>query len=232
MRFAVKIAAMPAPVVCVIVLLAALTACDSKPMTPDPGGGNGGPTPPGPIATTGTITGSVTTSAGAGVGDARIFLGSTASATTAASGEYRLADVPPGTHSLTLAPPRLFRVAAGEAATKQVAVTAGQASTVNWSVTAAPPPGPIIVIWVVDLEATRFNPSDITIARGNDVLWINRQPIFHTISPDDRNQPGAWRTQNIAARTNESFSHTFDTAGTFHYSCTVHPGMTGVVRVR
>jgi plastocyanin len=29
----------------------------------------------------------------------------------------------------------------------------------------------------------------------------------------------------------ESFSHTFPVAGNFPYECTVHPGMTGVVRV-
>lgn len=222
---------MSARVVCVIAWFAAVAACDSKTNREPGGGGNGGPTPPGPVATTGTISGRVTAT-GVGVSDARILLGQATFATTAASGQYTFAEVPPGTHSITLVTPRQFALTPGEVSVKSTTVTVGQTSTVNWTLMAAPPPGPITVVWVVDLEATQFMPSDLTISRGHGVLWVNKRPIFHTISPDDRNQPGAWRTQNIAARVGESFSHNFNTPGTFHYSCTIHLGMTGVVRVR
>lgn len=213
-----------------------LSACMSKPMNPGGGGNNnggtggtgGGPTDPGPVATTGTISGTVT-SANAGVDGARIDLGTTASATTGPSGQYTLADIVPGTHNVTLAQPRLFALGPGETSTKSTTVTTGQTSTVNWTLVQAPREP---LTWVVELDPARFRPRDVTITRGDEVTWVNAQPVFHTISPDDRRQPGAWRTENMPARKGAAFSHTFDTDGTFNYSCTVHIGMTGVVRVR
>jgi plastocyanin len=217
----------------IVCMLLALSGCKSRPMPPAGGGNNnvgGGPTTPDPIATTGTISGAVT-SRNVGVSGAIVSLGSASSVTTGISGEYSFPDVAPGTRTVTLAPPRLFTLASGETATKSTTVTAGQTSTINWALTQGPV-GPQPVTFVVFLDASAFRPRDVTIARGDTVLWSNAQPIFHTISPDDRNQPGAWRTENMPARTGASFSHVFDTEGTFNYSCTVHIGMTGVVRVR
>jgi plastocyanin len=211
----------------------ALTACMDKPV--NPGGGNnpppsGGPNTPDPIATTGTISGSVST-AGSGIGlnGARVLLDTTASATTDTSGHYRFTDVAAGTHTVTFVPPQFLALAPGEISSKPTTVTAGQTSVVNWTVVPGPLPP---VTWVVFLDPSAFRPRDVTIARGDTVLWSNAQPIFHTISPDDRNQPGAWRTENMPAHTGASFSHVFNTEGVFTYSCTVHAGMTGVVRVR
>jgi plastocyanin len=218
--------------VLIAVVWLTLAACDEKPLVPGPGGGgNGGgaPTGPGPIATTGTISGTVTAS-GAGVSNARVVLGTTTTATTIASGQYMFADVPTGPQSVTLVPPSPFLLADSETSTKSTTVTAGQTATVNWTLFRSPLEVKTVT-WVVSLLATRFSPALLTIARRDNVLWLNEVPVFHTISPDDRNQPGAWRTENMN-RGGDTFSHRFDVEGTFHYRCTIHAGMTGVVTVR
>ena len=170
-----------------------------------------------------------TAGSGIGLNGARVLLDTTASATTDTSGQYRFTDVAAGTHTVTFVPPQFLALAPGEVSSKPTTVMAGETSVVNWSVVPGPLPP---VTWVVSLDPERFRPRDVTIARGDSVLWTNAQPIFHTISPDNRNQPGAWRTENIPARTGASFAHVFNTGGVFNYSCTVHVGMTGVVRVR
>lgn len=191
-------------------------------------GGTGGPTDPGPVVTRGTISGTVT-AANAGVNGARVSLGTTATTTTASSGQYTFTDVAAGTQTVTLIVPEGLALASGDTTAKSTTVTAGQTSTVNWALVHATPAPQTVD---VTLDPSRFRPSDVTIVRGDTVRWTNAQPIFHTISPDNRNQPGAWRTENMPARTGATFSHTFDADGTFHYRCTVHFGMTGIVRVR
>jgi len=57
------------------------------------------------------------------------------------------------------------------------------------------------------------------------------QPLPHTITPDNRNQPGAWPSENMS-RGGAAFSHVFTTEGVFNYHCMIHAGMTGVVTVR
>jgi plastocyanin len=193
-------------------------------------GGGGPPTGPGPVVTTGTISGTV--SAGAtGVAGAQIALGSDATTTSAASGQYSFANVASGTHSLTLTAPSGFALATNEPATKNTSVAANQTSTVDWALVQLPPPPTPPKTVEVSLEASRFSPRDVAIARGDTVRWVNAQPIAHTITPDDRRMPGTWPAQNIPARAGSTFSHTFDLSGIYTYNCTIHFGMTGVIRV-
>jgi plastocyanin len=73
-----------------------------------------------------------------------------------------------------------------------------------------------------------FEPSKITIVIGvnNTVIWKNEDSIWHTAHsniPEFNSgliQPG------------DSFTHTFQRAGTYPYHCDPHPWMTGVVVVK
>lgn len=80
--------------------------------------------------------------------------------------------------------------------------------------------------------ASSFSPATVTVAIGGSVRWVNAQPIAHTITPDNPSQPGVWANQNIPAQQGFSFSHTFNTAGSYRYHCTLHAGMTGTVNVQ
>jgi plastocyanin len=78
----------------------------------------------------------------------------------------------------------------------------------------------------VTMEGIAFNPAEITVKAGDTVTWTNEDSAGHDVTADDFNSgsPGG-----IAQ--GDTFEHTFDTAGTFEYVCTVHPGMEGTVKV-
>lgn len=70
-----------------------------------------------------------------------------------------------------------------------------------------------------------FDPGPITVQAGDTVLWTNlgQAEEGHDVTGDGLDSglllPGA------------IYSHTFKTPGTFFYLCTIHPDMTGSVRV-
>ena len=71
-----------------------------------------------------------------------------------------------------------------------------------------------------------FDPGTITIPAGTTVRWINETDVAHTIQSGDINfedsgfiEPG------------QSFTETFDLAGTYFYTCGPHPWMTGSITV-
>jgi len=80
-------------------------------------------------------------------------------------------------------------------------------------------------------EPECFIPSIVTIDVGGEVTWENNDTAAHTTtagSPQD-GPSGAFDSSLIMA--GSSFSHTFDSAGTYDYFCMVHPWMTGTVMV-
>ena len=70
-----------------------------------------------------------------------------------------------------------------------------------------------------------FSPTSVTIAVGDTVTWHNSGQAPHTATAND----GSFDTGTINA--GGSGSHTFNSAGTFSYICTIHPNMKGTVRV-
>jgi plastocyanin len=70
-----------------------------------------------------------------------------------------------------------------------------------------------------------FSPSSVTVAVGDTVTWRNTGEAPHNATADD----GSFRTPDL--NQGQSASHTFDSAGTFSYICTIHPNMKGTVRV-
>jgi LPXTG-motif cell wall-anchored protein len=70
-----------------------------------------------------------------------------------------------------------------------------------------------------------FSPASVTVAVGDTVTWHNTGQAPHTATADD----GSFDTGTINA--GGSGSHTFSSAGTFSYICTIHPNMKGTVRV-
>jgi len=80
-------------------------------------------------------------------------------------------------------------------------------------------------------EPECFIPSIVTIDVGGEVTWENNDTAAHTTtagSPQD-GPSGVFDSSLIIA--GSSFSHTFDSAGTYDYFCMVHPWMIGTVVV-
>ena len=70
-----------------------------------------------------------------------------------------------------------------------------------------------------------FMPSVLTLGVGAVVEATNLDGPTHTWTADD----GTWDSKNLT--TGKRFRHTFNAAGTFTYSCTIHPSMRGTVKV-
>jgi plastocyanin len=77
----------------------------------------------------------------------------------------------------------------------------------------------------VDITNFAFSPATITVKAGSTVVWTNVDSIQHDITFDG----GDIASDDL--NHNDTFSHTFPTAGTFHYICSIHPFMHGTVIV-
>lgn len=75
----------------------------------------------------------------------------------------------------------------------------------------------------VTIKDLSFNPEVVTIARGGTVTWTNGDTTTHTIKFADG--------QSSGLQNGGTYSKTFNEAGTFDYSCGIHPSMHGSVKV-
>lgn len=71
-----------------------------------------------------------------------------------------------------------------------------------------------------------YVPDDLNVAVGTTVTWTNIDSVSHTSTSDG----AGWNSGLIAP--GGRFSVAFQTAGTFPYHCSVHPGMVGTVTAR
>jgi plastocyanin len=78
----------------------------------------------------------------------------------------------------------------------------------------------------VKIENFSFAPGTITVPAGSTVLWTNKDDSPHNVVSEDKS------FQSKAMDTDENFSHTFATPGTYSYHCSIHPKMTGQIVVR
>jgi plastocyanin len=76
------------------------------------------------------------------------------------------------------------------------------------------------------LTLTAYNPNPVNVAVGTTVRWTNTDSVAHTSTSDG----GAWNSGTLAGGSH--FDFTFQTAGSFPYRCTIHPGMVGTIVVR
>jgi hypothetical protein len=104
----------------------AVVACSDSSPAP-------GPTGPSPPPANGTISGSVTFGS-IMLGGVTVTLSAGRTTTSGSNGGYTFADVGPGSYTLSIAVPSGFELPDGEPVEKSVTVTAGQTSTVNFSV--------------------------------------------------------------------------------------------------
>ena len=78
----------------------------------------------------------------------------------------------------------------------------------------------------VSIDNFTFTPASMTVKAGTTVTWTNRDDIPHGIA-DSNN---AFK-KSKALDTDDSFSFTFTTPGTYKYFCYIHPHMTGTIVV-
>jgi plastocyanin len=78
----------------------------------------------------------------------------------------------------------------------------------------------------VSIKGMKYNPAKITIKPGQSVRWTNLDDHDHTVVADDGKSFDSGSIGNGG-----SFTHKFEKAGKFAYSCIYHPRMKGVVTV-
>ena len=77
----------------------------------------------------------------------------------------------------------------------------------------------------VGIDNFTFTPASLTVKAGTTVTWTNRDDIPHTVTSS------AKLFRSKALDTDDKFSFTFTTPGTYEYFCSLHPHMTGMIKV-
>lgn len=78
----------------------------------------------------------------------------------------------------------------------------------------------------VEIRNFAYGPETVTIPVGGTVTWTNQDAAPHTATARDREV-----LQSGTLEQGESYSQTFDTAGTYEYFCEFHANMKGTVIV-
>jgi plastocyanin len=78
----------------------------------------------------------------------------------------------------------------------------------------------------VSIDNFTFTPQSLKVKAGTTVTWNNKDDIPHGIASSDN----AFK-KSKALDTDDSFSYTFTTPGTYQYFCYIHPHMVGTIVV-
>jgi plastocyanin len=76
------------------------------------------------------------------------------------------------------------------------------------------------------LTTTAFVPNPITITVGTTVKWTNNDNVSHDVT----SQNNLFFSGNLDP--GATYTHTFQSAGSFPYYCTIHPLMVGTITVQ
>jgi plastocyanin len=76
----------------------------------------------------------------------------------------------------------------------------------------------------VTIDNFTFSPAEVKVKVGDTVTWANHDDIPHTVV-------SAGKFRSKAMDTDNTFSFTFTAAGEYKYFCSLHPHMTGTIKV-
>ena len=78
------------------------------------------------------------------------------------------------------------------------------------------------------IAGNAFSPQSVTVTAGTTVTWTNNDSAPHNVVSADDASTGAALTDAFASGNltqGETFSFTFDKAGTYYYECSIHAAM-------
>jgi amicyanin len=78
----------------------------------------------------------------------------------------------------------------------------------------------------ISIDNFTFTPPTMTVKAGTTITWTNKDDIPHGIAAT-----GNAFAKSKALDTDDSYSFTFTTPGTYQYFCYIHPHMTGTIVV-
>ena len=79
-----------------------------------------------------------------------------------------------------------------------------------------------------------YRPEELKVVTGTEVVWSNDGQNDHNVLPNNDDED--WGAETADFKPGDEYSHTFDTAGTYRYYCSLHAtktagSMRGVVLV-
>ena len=77
---------------------------------------------------------------------------------------------------------------------------------------------------VVKIDNFTFGPQEVKVKSGTTVTWTNQDDIPHIVV-----SPNNFRSKPLDSE--DKYSFTFTTPGTYKYFCSLHPHMTGTIVV-
>jgi plastocyanin len=77
----------------------------------------------------------------------------------------------------------------------------------------------------ITIQGFAFSPAAISVPVGTTVTWTNKDAVGHDVTSTN----GPFASKTLA--TGQSFSYTFNQAGSFTYTCTIHPRMVATINV-
>ncbi|MDO8740748.1 MAG: cupredoxin family copper-binding protein [Candidatus Woesearchaeota archaeon] len=81
----------------------------------------------------------------------------------------------------------------------------------------------------IEIKNFAFSPQAITIKKGSTVTWEQMDSAPHTATSTSSPSGAAFDSGTL--NKGASWSHTFNTAGTYEYYCAIHPNMKGKIIV-
>src|SRR5262245_16371879 len=85
---------------------------------------------------------------------------------------------------------------------------------------------PAVAPVFVDIKDSKYLPPTITVPVGTTVKWTNHDEETHTVT----STTGGFGSLGLDL--DEAYSYTFTTAGTYPYTCDLHPFMGGTIVVQ
>ena len=84
---------------------------------------------------------------------------------------------------------------------------------------------PVPVPMAVGIDNFTFNPQKLTVKAGTTVTWKNMDDIPHAVVAVNK------QFKSKTLDTDDAYSFTFTTPGSYEYFCSLHPHMTGTIVV-
>ncbi len=91
----------------------------------------------------------------------------------------------------------------------------------------------------ISISGMAFSPSSLTIHVGDTITWTNIDSVAHTVTSNSGSElssgtlaapsSGGYYSSTTSGG---SYTHTFTTAGTYAYHCSIHTSMMGTVVVQ
>ena len=108
---------------------------------------------------------------------------------------------------------------------RRLLLGAGLLCGIGSAVSGADPPSAGQTVTVL-IDSVQFKPQSVTVLRGDRIVWVNKDPIPHTVTADSR----TFDSHSLAP--DASWAYVANRRGQYVYHCTLHPTMTGTIVVK